>query len=118
MDIRRVLEVKFASKLTKEDLEKEELKIAHEEYKFISGGYRYDDIAIVLYRGKVIATLNELMEPEDVCFGRDLAPFLAAIERAFSIGVAHGQWEAGYGCDPRREPDLLKELEDEKTTTD
>jgi hypothetical protein len=119
MEIQKVFEVKRASKLTEEDCKNEELRAIFEEYEEMESRYsRNNDIAIALYKRKVVARLEEYMEPEDVCFSRDLAPFLEAIEIAFSIGVAHGQWYAGYGCDPMRNPDLLKELENETTTTD
>lgn len=91
MDMQTIFKIKCASKLTEEDRKNEELRVIFEEYEEMESRYsRNNDIAIVLYQGKVVARLEEYMEPEDVCFSRDLAPFLEAIERAFSIGVSHG----------------------------
>jgi len=36
------------------------------------------------------------------------------VRKFFDFGVAYGEWEAGYGCDPRRMPDLVKEVLNEE----
>lgn len=46
----------------------------------------------IIHNGKVINLESDAMEPEDVCFGRDLSWIAEALQEAYELGRKDEKW--------------------------